>query len=600
MVDLTVANEEFALLKAREHARNAEYYLLREAVKGNFRWPRNWPAHVPKIKRNLCKPITHKFATYLMGKGFSFNVERPNTLEFRENAERTEKVLRRLLDLAKSDIQYQLGALTGSELGRTVFKVYKKGKDGSQHACFSHCQPDYFYGIPSGDDYLLGDWSTVYYSYPVDILEAKRTWGNRNYKPESQSDRSRYEDNGSRRYDSDFTANRRVPVFEVWTKDDYALEVGGEVIFNGANPYKWKANGEGFIPFVVIENVRNSNRQGEADIAQSRELNEFYNQLLSRKFHIINRYLDPTLVWEGAPSNYAEILAQTLAGGGAIPARLGSRLQFLTHQGPNPAVLELEQTVRAAILENAGINELALAGQLQGSINTGPSAAAQYQPMLSSIEGKRTEWQRGLRLKFAMMLELQEQIGDSKILGKAVINQSRKSENNSDGELVELSGKDINGLRDVTINWPGVLPKDDFEASRLEMEKAAQGFQSIYTTLEKLGEDYPDDEIARIRLENNDPSLRGEKVAEQLRAQAPLIKAQGQQALDEAKFIAEQQTQAQEMAMQGGGGPVGPASEEDPNDIMTRIRQLSKAHAARLDLDAEDPVITTGAPSGGY
>lgn len=599
-IDLTEANEEFSLLKAREQTRNFEYYLLREAVAGNFRWPRNWPAHIPKLKRNLCKPITHKFATYLMGKGFSFNVERPNTLEFRDSAERTEKILRRLLDLAKSDIQYQLGALTGSELGRTIFKVYKKGKPGSQHACFSHCQPDYFYGIPAGDDVLLGDWSTVYYSYPIDILEAKRTWGDKPYKPEGQSDRTRYEDNGSRRYDTDFGASRRVPVFEVWNKDSYALEVGGVVIENGDNPYKWKATGEGFIPFIVIENVRNSNRQGEADIAQSRELNESYNQLLSRKFHIINRYLDPTLVWEGAPSNYAEILAQTLAGGGAIPARLGSRLQFLTHQGPNPAVLELEQTVRAAILENAGINELALQGQLQGSINTGPSAAAQYQPMLSSIEGKRTEWQRGLRLKFAMMLELQEQIGDSKVLGKAVINQDRKSQNHADGELVELSGKDIAGLRDVTINWPGVLPKDDFEASRLELEKASQGFQSIYTTLEKLGEDYPDDEIARIRMENNDPSLRGEKVAEQLRAQAPILKAQGQQALGEAQFIADQQNQAAEMEMQRGGGPVGPAPEEDPNDIMTRIRALTKNHAARLNMDEEEPVINAGAPAGGY
>lgn len=601
-IDLEEANEEFAKLKAREQNRNHEYYLLREAVNGNFRWPRSWPAHIPKLKRNLCKPITHKFATYLMGKGFSFNVERPNTLEFRDSAERTEKILRRLLDLAKSDIQYQLGAQTGSELGRTIFKVYKKGKPGAQHACFSHCQPDYFYGIPAGDDYYLGDWSTVYYSYPIDILEARRTWGNRDYKPESQSDRNRYENNGSRRIDADFTASRRVPVFEVWTKDSYALEVGGVVIENGDNPYKWKATGDGFIPFVVIENVRNSNRQGEADIAQSRELNESYNQLLSRKFHIINRYLDPTLVWEGAPSNYAEILAQTLAGGGAIPARLGSRLSFLTHQGPNPAVLELEQTIRAAILENAGINELALQGQLQGSINTGPSAAAQYQPILSSIEGKRTEWQRGLRMKYAMMLELQEQIGDSTILGSAVINQNRKSQNNSDGELVKLSGKDIAGLRDVTINWPGVLPKDDFEASRLEMEKASQGFQSIYTTLEKLGEDYPDDEIARIRMENTDPSLRGEKVAEQLRAQTPLIKAQGQQALDEAKFVADQQNLAQQQGDPAGAGgtPTGPGDPAGKDDMMARIKQLQVAHAARLNLDGPEPVINSGAPQGGY
>lgn len=597
-MDTIKAEEEFSLLKTREQTRNAEYYLLRQAVSGNFRWPRNWPAHIPKVHRNLCKPITHKFATYLMGKGFTFNVERPNTLEFRESAERTEKILRKLLDLAKSDIQYTLGAQTGSELGRTVYKVYKKGNPGAQHACFSHCQPDYFYGIPAGDDYYLGDWSTVYYSYPIDILEAKRTWGEREYKTESDLSRGAYySDNPARRVDADFTAARRIPVLEAWTKDEYLLKVGGVVIENGPNPYKWKESGEGFIPFVVIENIRNSNRQGEADIAQSRELNEYYNQLVARKFHIINRYLDPTLVWEGAPSNYAEILAQTLAGGGAIPARLGSKLQFLTHQGPNPAVLELEQSIRAAILENAGINEIALQGQLQGSINTGPSAAAQYQPILSTIEMKRTEWQRGLRLKYAMMLELQEQIGDSKILGEAVINQDRKSLNASDGDLVKLSGKDIQGLRDVTINWPGILPKDDFEASRLEMEKASQGMQSIYTTLEKLGEDYPDDEIARIRMENNDPSLRGEKVAEQLRAQTPLIKAQGQQALGEAKFIADEQARTQEMGMAEGGGPAPGAPPEDENGVMARIKQLQKAHAARLDMEGDEPVITAGAPS---
>lgn len=596
-LDAANAHEEFALLKTREQRRNMEYYLLRQAVAGNFRWPRNWPSHIPKLTRNLCKPITHKFATYLMGKGFSFNVERPNTLEFRDSAERTEKILRRLFDLSKSDIQFTLGAQTGSELGRTVFKVYKKGKGNSQHACFSHCQPDYFFGIPAGDDYYLGDWSTVYYSYPVDILEAKRTWGDRDYQPESMgSQASFYADNPGRRWDADFTASRRLPVFEAWTKDSYLIEVGGIVIYNGDNPYKWKATGDGYIPYVVIENIRNSNRQGEADIAQSRELNEAYNQLISRKFHIINRYLDPTLVWEGAPSNYAEILAQTLAGGGAIPARLGSRLQFLTHQGPNPAVLELEQSVRAAILENAGINEIALQGQLQGSINTGPAAAAQYQPILSTIENKRTEWQRGLRSLSAMLLEVQEQIGDSKVLGQAVIGQTRKSQNNGNGELVPLSGKDINGLRDVTINWPGILPKDDFESARLELEKAQGGMQSIYTTLEKLGEEYPDDEIARIRMENNDPSLRGEKVAEQIRAQTPLLKAQGQQALNEAQFIAGQQQQAQPTAPdQSAGGPGAPAPGDEQDNVMSRIRQLQKAHQARLDMSGDNPVIRSGA-----
>lgn len=597
-IDLKEAVQEFQYLKVKEQTRNREYYELRQAVKGNFRWPRDWPRHIPRYTRNLCKPITERFTHYLMGKGFSWNIERPNTLEYRESAERAEKILKRILELSQAPLQFDMGARTGSQLGRTIYKVYKKGKKGAEHACFTYCQPDYFYGIQAGDDHL-GDYSVVYYSYPIDIAEARRLWGNRPYKNESDIDQEkRYEVRLDDRTNSDGgrLKERRIPVLEVWTKDAYALVVGGQVIYNGDTPYRWKDTGEGYIPFVVIENIRNQGEaRGEADIAQARELNEAYNILLSKKFHIVDRYLNPTLVWEGAPQNYAEILAQTLGGGGAIPARLGAKLYFLVHQGPNPAILELEQAIRAAILENSGMSEIALQGTVSGSVNTGPALAAQFQPVLSTIEKKRLEWETGLKKLFAMLLDVQERIGDSTVLGQAVVNQTVKSRDDmGDGELVSLSGADIAGLREVTISWPGVLPKDDFEASRLEMEKASQGFQSIYTTLEKLGEEYPDDEIARIRMENQDPALRGEKVAEQMRATAPLIAAQAR---------AQQQMSQGDPSLEGstpgmGEMPLAPPNEEEllaQGDIGARLRQLARSKPSLND-DEDMPSIEVGAP----
>lgn len=584
-IDLKEGLEEFTRLKNDENARNQEYYLLRQAVRGNFRWPRDWPAHIPKIKDNLCKRIVESFTTYLMGRGFAYNVDRPNTLEYRETAERTEKILRKLFELSGSQRQFEMGAKTGSKLGRTVFKVYKKGKKGAQHACFQYCQPDYFYGIPSADN-NLGDYSAVYYSYPMDRLEAVKVFGPGDYKSEFELARSDRYDTLPEHNRHEHRNNRRVPVLEIWTKDDYALLVGGVTKYNGENPFKWKNSGEGFVPFVTIENIRNDGEaRGEGDIAQCRELNEHLNQLISRKFHIVNRWLVPTLVWEGAPQNYAEVLAQTIGGGGAVPARLGSRLYFLAYDRPNPAVVEMEQTLRAAILESAGTNDLALQGTLTGSVNTGPSTGAQWAPVLATVDKKRAEWAAGLKLLIAMLLEIQEQIGDSSILGSAVINQTVQSADETDGELVELSGKDIAGLRDVTISWPGILPKDNIDAARLEMEKASQGLQSIYTTMEKLGEEYPDDEIARIRMEAQDPNLRGEKVAEQMRATAPLMRAQ-------AAMMAQEQQAA---------GPEG--EEEDPfaappdeetllsqGDIGARLRELRRRQP-NLNLNEEEPVI---------
>lgn len=580
-VDLKTSLQEFSRLKNDEQARNQEYYLLRQAVRGNFRWPRDWPNHIPKIKDNLCKRIVESFTTYLMGRGFSFNVDRPNTLEFRETAERTEKILRRLFVLSRSEMQFEMGAKTGSKLGRTVFKVYKKGKPGAQHACFQYCQPDYFYGVPSSDN-NLGDWSTVYYSYPMDRLEAVRVFGPGDYKSEHELARSDRYDTLPEHLRVESRSNRRVPVLEIWTKDDYALIVGGVTKFNGENPFKWANSGEGFVPFVVIENIRNDGEaRGEADISQARELNEHLNQLVSRKFHIVNRWLVPTLVWEGAPQNYAEVLAQTIGGGGAIPARLGSRLYFLAYDRPNPAVQEMEQTLRLAILESAGTNDLALQGTLTGSVNTGPSTNAQWAPVLATVGKKQTEWTAGLKLLCSMMLEIQEQIGSSKVLGSAVINETVQSQDETDGELVELSGKDIQGLRDVSISWPGVLPKDNIDAARLEMEKASQGLQSIYTTMEKLGEEYPDDEIARIRMEAQDPNLRGEKVAEQMRATAPMMRAQAAM------------MQAQPQGEEEDEDLFAPPPDEEAllaqGDIGARLRELRRRQP-NLNLD-DEPAI---------
>ncbi|MGZ4557097.1 MAG: phage portal protein [Mycobacteriaceae bacterium] len=596
-IDLVAAHDEFILLKTREQKRNQEYFESRQAVQGNFRWPRAWPAHIDKVTHNLCKPITERFATYLIGSGFSFNVDRPNSLDFRDKAERTEKILRRLLDLANSELQLDMGAKSGSQLGRTIFKVYEAGEGDAKHACFSYCQPDYFYGIPAGDNHL-GEYSVVYYSYPLDINEAKRVFGPGPYKTEAEMSQANYynplpED---ARNTFDRARQRRVPVVEYWTTDGYALEVGGVVKFNGDNPFKSKVTGKGYVPFVVIENIRNAGTGfGESDITQARGLNEQLNYLLSRKTHIVGRWLQPTLVWEGAPQNYADTLASTIGGGGAIPARIGSKLYFLAYDRPNPAVTEMEQTLRAAILDTTGMSEIALQGTVTGSVNTGPALAAQFAPVITTIAKKRKEWERGLKTLFRYLLDTQERIGASTALGQAVINQTTQSQQQPDGELVDLSGEDIGGLREVTLQWPEVLPKDDVEQAQFELAKLQAGVQSFYTTLEKLGEDYPDDEIARIREENTDPSLRGEKVAEQMRAQAsaagPMLKAQQQQ-FD------------QQQAMQGGPpGPVGAGAPPDPAaaafpdqgglppealqgggpapaDMGERIRQLVRARAA--------------------
>lgn len=598
---------EFATLKQDNLQRNYDYYLLRQATKGNFRWPRDWPIHIPKLSKNMCKPIVEKMASYLIGGGFNWNVSRPNSLEYRESAERTEKILKRLLDVSRSDIQFMEGAKTGAKLGRTIYKVYKKGPKGSEHACFSYCQPDYFYGVPVGAE-SPGEFSIVYYSYPIDKGEAVRRFGKGNYKTEGEmAEGDRYDRKREQNQWTTVESRRRIPVLEVWTKDSYLLQVGGITKYNGDNPYKWTDTDEGFIPFVVIENIRSDEDGfGEADITQGRLINERMNYLLSRRDHIVNRWLTPTITWEGAPQNYAEILAQSMSGGGAIPMRLGSRIGFLSYDRPNEAVAQQIAELRATFLEVCGMNEAAYQGAVTGSINTGPALDVQFQPLISTIQKKRKEWEIGIRNLFAMLLQVQEDIGDSLALGNAIILAANKSEMsmpgtaetgpNPDGMLVGLSGKDIKGLRDVVISWPGVLPKDDFAAANLELQKFQSGIQSVYTTMEKLGEEYPNDEIQRVRKENEDPSLRGEKVAEQTRSMSPLIKQQQDQQFQQQQAMSQMGMppggQAMgDMGMQANQPEMGDMTGMGGSDISNRLRELARSKQASLNSEGDFPVL---------
>lgn len=610
-LDIKKAYEEFEWLKAHQATRNRTYYLNRQAVKGNFRWPADWPSHIDKEVENWCKPIVQRHTQFLMGKGFTWNIERPNTLEMREAAERAEKILQKIERKSKAKLQFIDAAKNGSMLGRSIFKVFITGPKGRQLAAFASVLPDYVYGVSAGGE-NSGEFSTLYYSYPLDLLEAKRIYGDHDYKTLATVDTASryYEPIPEQRVEKD-PRERTVPVVEIWTKDDYAIIVGEKIVAKGENPFRWDDTGEGFIPFVVIDNIRNAGEaSGEADIEQSRIANEKLNWLAARKSHNVGRFLVPTLVWEGAPTNYSETLQKVLKGGGAIPVRLGARLQFLSHDRPNPMVAEKQAELRKSIVQVSGLNEVVIDGAPTGSINTGPSLQAQFQPALGTVEEKRMAWDVGIAELYAMLLQTQERIGDSKALGQAVINRrpdatsnmmaapegEASAEFNDGGMLVTLSGKDIRGLRDVSVYWPGVLPKDDLEASRFEIEKTSQGFQSIYTTLEHLGVDQPGDELARIRMENQDPHLRGEKVAEQARAMAPFETARMRSETDLTKAA------MQQMSAPGAEGapveelePLGsPAEATGVPDIRERFRQLQAASIPEMDLEGDEPVVTTG------
>lgn len=534
--DLDKEREEFRLRKAAAHQRNQDYWLARQALEHIYLWPRNFPPFKDKVILPLVRKSVLTHANFLMGRGFTTQIQPlgPNQSD-REAAQRAEKALFLAIDRCSGWRSMWRAAMLGSLLGTSGFKVYK---DGDGKACFCAIQPEFLYAVPRGDEYT--DAVKVYYAYSVDRLEAERQWGRRDYKSERQVSQMEQGDRLDRTYQIAGPAleDRRIPVMEVWTRDDYALWVGGESIANGPNPYK-------FIPYVVIQNIDSLSRiEGLSDVDallglrnDNNGLNVQLNVLLSESYYIAKRYANPTISWEAPPPNYMEHIAQMVGGGGVLPRRMGTSIEFLQYQGQPPDLGALIELLRVNGIEVSGLNELAWSGSSQGgvAVQTGPSLEVKFTNVLSTLGSKQQQWAVGLKRLFWMMLALMS--GEDEI-GVADKPYARKRADRG----MRVSGRDVADHRDCKIIWPGFLPKDDMAAARFELEKHGARVQSMATTLENLGFDFPDDELQRIRDETEDEQLPAgtDEQANLMRAKASMVGAEAKAAAGQPELVGDE------------------------------------------------------------
>lgn len=229
--------------------------------------------------------------------------------------------------------------------------------------------------------------------------------------------------------------------------------------------------------------------------------------------------MNPTIVWEGAPPDYASIAQNILGGGGVLPARPGSRIYFLTYEGQGPNVDGLIERLRMYGVDAAGLNELAWTGEATASIQTGPSLEVRFTNILSNLNAKQTMQTAGLKKLFHMLLELGSRMDT---IGYTDSPYAPRSKDRG----MKLSGKDIGAHRCVKITWPGLRPTDDIASARFELEKMSAGLQSKFTTLEHLGFDFPDDELERMESEMSREGLNPKDNANLMRARASQLQAE--------------------------------------------------------------------------
>jgi hypothetical protein len=529
-LDLAAELEEFRALRGDQQARNADFWLLRQAFQGLFRWPDDWPANKPKLRVPLIKKMVLVHAAMLMGKLFELDVEPlDDSTSARDATEAPEKALAHLLATGSRRQHLNRSAILGSLLGVSGFKTFMNKVEGKDVADFHAIQPELAFPITRGDNDL--DLAKVFYGYTIDRHQAAAMFGADAASFQSEREvedtykgpgvvGARLSNAGTGGQPYIVTGNyagavstqvqdRRIPVLEVWTPDQYAYWVGGQEQENGSNPYE-------FIPFTFIPNIDGGfGIYGESDVDQILEINEELNQLVSHMAYIEKRYMNPTYKWLMAPENYVDLATRIAGGGGILPLYGRSDVSLLEIPVLPAEYGDLVDRLRMYGVELGGLSELAFSGEAGGSINTGASLTVNFTNVLATLDLKRTNWTTGLSRVMGQMLYHMEKMKDIGI----VTETGGMSAGGSSG-LIKLTGKDIKGHRRVIITWPGVLPKDDIGAARLVIEQVGAGVLSRRTGMEKLGVRYPGDELELIKEEQRDPDLNPEGQATLTRANA--------------------------------------------------------------------------------
>lgn len=268
------------------------------------------------------------------------------------------------------------------------------------------------------------------------------------------------------RYQS--TTDNKHAITEYWTAGTFDLYEGNELARSAPNPY-------GFIPFVVIPNVREPKQPwGASDLpplmVASRELNRAFSQLSQilelsgNPIAVIEGVhgssdiaVEPGAVWE-VPEKARAYLLDLLQGGGV---KLHTDYIDLVYR----ALHDLGESPRAAFGHNPqGLSGIALNTELD--------------PLAKKVARKRLIRTAVYERRAIMILRL----------------------------LSQYAGLDIDGLRPVA-QWGPVLPVDRSRQVADERTLVAAGISSRRSAAGRLGFDDPESEWQRAREEEREPHV---------------------------------------------------------------------------------------------
>jgi len=306
----------------------------------------------------------------------------------------------------------------------------------------------------------------------------------------------------------------------------FRFALGGD---NGAVPLYQRGHDLEFVPYIVIPNIGPyRDVWGWADYDSVRALCHYIPALIGREADILRTIAAGAYQGSGTGQD-AESIRRLIAEGGYLPLKRDSEGVKPIDTAQMPTFLNEHRTQIMDLFKMLGFAPDASWGG--SDTRSGSDRSLQLQPLLELTAMKQMNWSRGLSrmggYAFQMLEKMMVNTGQFKGYRPGATRQQRSAfmpfvmGPDLEGESETVQGHDpVTGeameqdvirprspkelfLGDYSIRfvWQNRIDPDDPAYVLSELNKFAQGVQSLRTTLEHLGFQAPEDEIKLIQEE---------------------------------------------------------------------------------------------------
>jgi hypothetical protein len=495
--------------------------------------------------------------------------------EERKRAEAAEALLLLWLDLSGSDVWMHTLCQVKGIYGKGVLKPYwdDKLKRGDVSVIENPANLRLGWG---SSDYSRIDWAM--YQYSLSAQEIEMRWPGVKIEDRGESgpphiivDGGDHDDPLNQKDDefwrpffrehSDYERTQ-VRLWDYWYKKSdgtvcNAILVNG-VIVEGPIAHAELAD----IPYIVIEQDHEpGSPEGIATIEPIMNLQDEFNRLLSHGLQHVADDVDPAWFLSGPTAD-------------TVPAGIVPKAGEVTGVGENTPgawpktvqtfpISEMLQELWNEFHRLTGLPEI-LFGQTPGADTSGRAIAIQVEAAANRLEPRRRRLYNGLKELLVFWTIMAERMNPKISVG---VDEETGAE-----KLVGV-GDLVKGFRTWKVIAPEITPRDNFEVTQNEINKVNAKLSSLRASMNQIGVEAPEAELAIIAQEQANIQLNPASV--QAQVSVATIVAQ----LEQLRM------QNQQMAMQLG--IVGQASQGQPPGSVLNTQQGPSPQQGQAALQAQ-------------